>query len=448
MVDERCVGAALGLGALARIVDEERVDHGQVCDRLVGEALGGHAERLAGEPFEVAVLAHVDDGIGTEVLAQPQVGGEVMVRGREIRVVVDADRVVTEAARWLHHHHDVAKAQPGHVDVLRLRVDVQLAGGLTPSLLHLFAYGFRERVEVPLVRLGRHAEFVLLHDLRREPLGIVTTGFDDGTHECVAVEIGVARNIRGIAEVIARLFHSVQDAQRGSRSVQAHGVTDAGVLGGVRRQHDGGLLVLVFLQAQHRRVDGDAGQAGATLGVGVVGNEAVGTVLLEAERHGDDATVEFWHGNLAGNIHRRQAIGGFLPLVTWGGQRQTLDDRNIHLVELLDVPGLVVATGTHSCGLRTAGGEHGSDNGVAGGQNLEELRIRLAQGCRVDRNRDSPVCCNRLRQCLDVGGVAGELLGTVVNDADARAAVSRGLVAREVAPHGQVHRCLEAEAGE
>ena len=67
VVDQRGVGAALGLGALPRVVDQKRVDQRQVAQRGVGAARRGHAERLAGQPLQVAVLAEVHDGVRAEI---------------------------------------------------------------------------------------------------------------------------------------------------------------------------------------------------------------------------------------------------------------------------------------------------------------------------------------------------------------------------------------------
>ena len=66
MVDERGVGAPFGLGALSGVVDEERIDQRQVAQRRIGAARRGHAERLARQPLQVAVLAEVDDRVGAE----------------------------------------------------------------------------------------------------------------------------------------------------------------------------------------------------------------------------------------------------------------------------------------------------------------------------------------------------------------------------------------------
>ena len=74
VVDQHGVGPALGLGALPGIVDQERVDQRQVAERGVGAARRGHAQRLAGQPLQVAVLAEVHDGVGAETVVDPATG--------------------------------------------------------------------------------------------------------------------------------------------------------------------------------------------------------------------------------------------------------------------------------------------------------------------------------------------------------------------------------------
>ncbi len=63
VVDDHRVRAALGLHALAGVVDDERVDERHVAERRVGRALGRQREHLAGQPLERAVLAEVDDRV-------------------------------------------------------------------------------------------------------------------------------------------------------------------------------------------------------------------------------------------------------------------------------------------------------------------------------------------------------------------------------------------------
>ncbi len=56
------------------------------------------------------MLAEVDDGVGAELLDKPPVGGEIVVGGREVGVVVDRDGVLPEPPRRLYPHEDVPEA--------------------------------------------------------------------------------------------------------------------------------------------------------------------------------------------------------------------------------------------------------------------------------------------------------------------------------------------------
>ena len=127
VVDDHRVSAPLGLGPLPRVVDDERVHQRQVAEHRVRRAFRAQAEPLAGQPFQRAVLAQVDDGISAELRGQPAVRGQVMVRRRQVGVVVDGDRVLAEPARRLDHQHHVAESQAGEHDIAGLLVGVELA---------------------------------------------------------------------------------------------------------------------------------------------------------------------------------------------------------------------------------------------------------------------------------------------------------------------------------
>ena len=81
VVDDDGVAAAFGLGPFAGVVEDERVDERKVVQEAIGETVGGEAQPFAGEPFERAVLADVDDGVGTPGVAQPAVEAVIVVRG-------------------------------------------------------------------------------------------------------------------------------------------------------------------------------------------------------------------------------------------------------------------------------------------------------------------------------------------------------------------------------
>lgn len=78
------------------------------------------------------MLAEVDGGVRAELVAHPQIGGQVVVAGRQVRIVVDRDGVGAEATGRLNQDHQVAGLDCGDDDVavgIVTAVDVELPGG-------------------------------------------------------------------------------------------------------------------------------------------------------------------------------------------------------------------------------------------------------------------------------------------------------------------------------
>ena len=129
VVDDHRVRAALGLHALAGVVDDERVDERHVAQRGVGRALGAQREHLARQPLERPVLAEVDDRVRAPRRVDPAVAGEVVVGRRQLGVVVDADRILAVAARRLDRDDDVAELEARDDEVARRRGSGRRAAG-------------------------------------------------------------------------------------------------------------------------------------------------------------------------------------------------------------------------------------------------------------------------------------------------------------------------------
>jgi hypothetical protein len=79
----------VGLGGLARIVHDERIDHRQRADQRFGPAALRQGDGLAGQPFQRAMRANMDQRMDT-LSAQPQVECDItMARdARDIVIVV------------------------------------------------------------------------------------------------------------------------------------------------------------------------------------------------------------------------------------------------------------------------------------------------------------------------------------------------------------------------
>ncbi len=149
MVDDHRGTPPLGLAALARVVDDEGVDVGQRPERRLREAAGRERQRLAREPFEIAMLAHMDHGMDAEALAQPGVEGEIAVRRRQIRIVIARGRVDVIAARRLDADHEVTERQHGERE--GAVHDMRVSGRFSPLFFDFFSNFFSELLEEPEV---------------------------------------------------------------------------------------------------------------------------------------------------------------------------------------------------------------------------------------------------------------------------------------------------------
>ena len=107
MADGQAGDAALGLRRLARIADDERIDHRQRTGDDFGKAFRGQRDRLARQPFQRAVRAHVHERIGLRHVLQPQPERDQRVARRQRRIVI-----IGAALR--RGGRDRAAARPGH----------------------------------------------------------------------------------------------------------------------------------------------------------------------------------------------------------------------------------------------------------------------------------------------------------------------------------------------
>ena len=158
MVDDDRVGSPLGLRAFAGIVDDEGIEHRHLAQREVGIARVRQRERLAGEPFQRAVLAEMDDGGGAPTSlcqrqCEPLVEGQIVMRRWEIGRVIRADRIRAEPSRRLDGDQHAAQVDAGKVELAVVRVD--LARRRSPYRLDTGACRLgqrREPLHVPIRR--------------------------------------------------------------------------------------------------------------------------------------------------------------------------------------------------------------------------------------------------------------------------------------------------------
>ena len=146
MVDDDGPGASLGLCALAGIVDDEGIELRQWSERHFRQASSRQRIGLARQPFEIAMLAVVDDRIGHEVVPQPEVEGQISVRREKCGVVVGGLGIYVVASRRLDGHRGIAieadRKAEGTIG------DEGIASGITPAFGDQVTEGVREGVEV------------------------------------------------------------------------------------------------------------------------------------------------------------------------------------------------------------------------------------------------------------------------------------------------------------
>ena len=110
MTHHHTTAATFDVHCFRHVVDDIGVDHRDVAYQQIRVVINPQAALLAGQPFLTAVGAEMDDGIGADLLAHPQVGGEITVVHRQQRVVVKHVVLFGRriAARWLGQHVQIA----------------------------------------------------------------------------------------------------------------------------------------------------------------------------------------------------------------------------------------------------------------------------------------------------------------------------------------------------
>ncbi len=307
VVDDHRLGAALGLGTLARVVDDERVDVRQRAEQGVRPALCRQPDALAGQPFEVAVLADMDHRVGGKGMAQPEVKRQVAVRRHQVRIVVHRAGVHLVTPRRLNADEGQAKAQAGHHQPATAVHRVLLRR--PPTLQHSLAVGLWQALEGGLVvgqaqalRTGAQVQMV-------EVVG----------HAAEQLVDQLRATARQVGQRIAFGLQGLENVQRRRWRVQANAVANAAIPGRVVGQHQGHALLRI---RQARQLDPAAGQFGDkvhALGVGAVADHvglaalAAPGHVLETDRAGDDAPVQFGQGNVHGQVTRPQALLAGFP---------------------------------------------------------------------------------------------------------------------------------------
>ena len=211
VTDHDAHGAPLGLDALADAVDDVRVDQRQIAAEDVRIVVLGEAGAPPRQELARGVTADIDQRVGFEVLLQPVVEGDVVMRRREGGVGVQQRLVHFPATRWLRSHEDVAEAQAGEQQCAV--VHHRASGCLAPAGQARYAAA-DERVAQRLQFLGVAAAvettlpagFELRQQIQRARLGAMVDLLEH------VAQIGDAAPQRLLAEGAFLLGHGLPEA--------------------------------------------------------------------------------------------------------------------------------------------------------------------------------------------------------------------------------------------
>ncbi len=107
VIDDHRLGAALGLRAFAGIVDDEGIEMRHRPEDRLRITISRQRQGFPRQPFEIAVLAHMDDRVRAELPAQIGIEGEIAMRRDEVGVVIARRGVDVIAARRLDADDDL-----------------------------------------------------------------------------------------------------------------------------------------------------------------------------------------------------------------------------------------------------------------------------------------------------------------------------------------------------
>ena len=109
MADSDGGDPALGLCRLAGIADDEGIDDRQTPRNDFGKAVFAERHSLAGQPFQRAMRANMDERVAAEGLLQPQAEGNEFVARRQLGIMIVGAAVPRAAAVGRQRHDDVAE---------------------------------------------------------------------------------------------------------------------------------------------------------------------------------------------------------------------------------------------------------------------------------------------------------------------------------------------------
>ena len=238
MIDDDRRSPTLGLRPLTGIIDDERIDMRHGPKRDFRPAALAQRQCLAGQPFEIAVLAHMDDGMHINRLPQIGIERQIPVWWHEIGRMIGFFRIDVIAARGLNTAPDGSEPhqrQPENA-IAKERIILRRAPAFPDRLARGIGHGL-EKTQV--IGQGQH-----IADRPSLSLLIGDTLPEERDQ--------VAALFRCILDTVARGFQRADDLERPFRRIETHTVCQPPVLVRIIGEHDGDPPLLRFALPQPR----------------------------------------------------------------------------------------------------------------------------------------------------------------------------------------------------
>ena len=150
IADDRGIAAAFGCHGLPYIGSGVEIEVGSRAHKTVGPVFGTQSHLLAWGELKRSVGSEMDQGIRTEAVSRPKIGGHVVVWRSGICAVHYLEIIVAESCGRLRNKHDVSQpdSRQGYVASI---VAESVAGKGAVGLHDLLAHFCRQSVGTPSV---------------------------------------------------------------------------------------------------------------------------------------------------------------------------------------------------------------------------------------------------------------------------------------------------------
>ena len=325
MVDYDRLSPPFGLRPLTGIVNDEWIEVRQGRKHGFREAFGRQGQRLSGEPFERAVLAQMNHGVGSELFGEPRICREIAVRRHQCRIVIGRFRVNVVAARRLDQHGDIAGAETGNGEAAAIEPAgpkkwISLGGA--PALCYRPLYRHRQACEKSRI-VGE----------RQRLLGR-STGIPVGRTIEQTVD-QFFRIVRRVRDPVAGPCQRAQDRDRRSRRVEADTVADPAVAVGIIGEDHRDAAFRRWFRAQPRPIAREIGDKRDTVSHRLVADE-IGLGLgiaaegrLERHRPRENAPVDLRKRDIHREVPRTESSRSGTPALLVAAGKDYLQNRAV-----------------------------------------------------------------------------------------------------------------------